>query len=327
MPRRQRLTAAPPAAIKMKAPKLDTGGLVLAYDWMHADSTVGFQLAFEWFATNMSALLFGDPLDAERTRSYERAVKAKMLGDHAGTCDERTHAYTTALRLYEKTWVARNLPKIDLTAQTPSRRCTDGMAVLDCLNRAYKPYDLRFGITTYKEREFVAKRILLPYAELESFIPQPPLKTVLGEALNVAKVKSLVTVEGETQLDGNQFMTLLPQILDSVYTWAADEDRKILNPVGRKVVAQRATRSTHSTSAKTSSITTARQTFALNASIRLLQTQNPFKGMRATVFNAISDGMGVAEYIKAYTQIRNGGRGGALSFLRILVDQNLVSVV
>ncbi len=207
------MSSRPPAAIKTKTAKLDFAPLLAAYEWMAVDKPAAFRMAFDWYGLNVAGLLRNDPFDAERQKSYDRAVKAKALGDQAGTKEEALHAWTTALRLYEtKVWPGKNLPPVEpaLTAP-PSKRVAAVTNLLSVLNKAYGGH-VSFESTTAKAREYRAGTVLLPVAELHAMAAQSVLKAVLGEAVTVAK---LVSVK-DGKLDGATFMATLPQLLNSV---------------------------------------------------------------------------------------------------------------
>ncbi len=203
----------PPAAIKTKTAKLDFAPLHAAYEWMAVDKPAAFRMAFDWYGLNVAGLLRNDPFDAERQKSYDRAVKAKALGDQAGTKEEALHAWTTALRLYEaKVWPGKNLPPVEpvLTAP-PTKRVVAVMNLLSSLNKAYSGH-VSFESTPAAAREYRASTVLLPVAELHAMATQPVLKAVLGEAVTVAKMISVK----DGKLDGATFMATLPLLLASV---------------------------------------------------------------------------------------------------------------
>jgi len=206
----------PPAAIKTKAQKLDLGGLHAAYGWLPLDQPVGFRLAFDWFGSAVPQLLRGDPLDTDRQRSYDRAVKAKALGDQACTPEEALHAWSTALRLYEKVWSSKNLPSVDAAITAPPGRQVAAIQnLLAALNKAYLGR-ATFGVTTGAAREYEGTSVRVPVAELTALTAQPAIKAVLAEAVTVAK---LISVDNG-KLDGAKFLANLPLVLDGVGEWA-----------------------------------------------------------------------------------------------------------
>jgi len=206
----------PPAAITNTAPVLDTAGLAAAYEWCAIDTTFGMVQALRWYGDNRIALLYGDPLDADRQRTYDRARKAQAQGDSTTYEGEKTQAYSTALHLLEKLWSSKGLPLLD-APHPPSPRLTPFVGVLDMLNTAFAPINVTYGIHAGAERTFADRRLLLSLAELEAFLIVPPLKTLLGEAPAATQVASVVNKE----LDGALFMSNLSKALDGIYTWAS----------------------------------------------------------------------------------------------------------
>ncbi len=228
---RARRTATAPKPIKMKAPMLDVDGLRQAYEWMTVDRAASLRLALDWYNTNLTTLLYGDPLDTDRQRSYERAVKSANIGEHTTFDGERQTSWSTALRLYEKVWPGKGLPTVmeatqaaDLGSQ-PTRRVNDIRTVINMLNAAYDKL-VTFRMTFGSEREFDGEQILVPVAELAAMVPITPLKSALREAPTVAKVLSVALdpVTNEKVLDGARFMEMLPTLLDKVADWAAFGD-------------------------------------------------------------------------------------------------------
>lgn len=217
-----------PKPIKVVKPTVDPDGLKQAYEWLAVDRNAGFKLAFDWYGTNLTALLFGDPLDADRQKSYDRALKSKAQGDHTTFDGERQTAWTTALRFYEKVWASRDLPKVaDALAAvdigtTPSRRVSDVQTVIGMLNSAYDGL-VTFRMTFGSEREADGNEVLLPVADIAAMVPLTPLKSALRELPTVAKLLSIVTdtETGEQSLDGGKFMSTLPTLLDKVADWGA----------------------------------------------------------------------------------------------------------
>ena len=223
-----------PKPIKFKPIALDLRGLQQAYDWMPVDKVISFRLAFEWYATNIVNLMFGKALTEEQNKDLDRATKLKALGDDSTSEGEKENAWKSALRRYEKIWAEKDLPKVDtaLATTTPDKNVASLQTVLTNLNQVYRNFDVHFRLTSGEERESVEKDILLPRTELEQMVGQPPIKTALNEAINVAKVISIVTVEGQQQLDGSLFMTHLPLVLKEVGDWASTTSG-ISKPVGK----------------------------------------------------------------------------------------------
>jgi hypothetical protein len=239
--------AAAPKPIVNKAPKLDVTGLTAAYEWLAVDRTLGLRMATEWYAANTNALLFGAPLDAARQRDYDRAAKCAALGNNNTVTGERETAWTMGLKGYEKVWDAKALPKVTdaISAAdngTVSKRIAAVKTVLDNVNGAFAPVGVRFAPSCSADRDFNEDTIWVPQAELEAMCAQPPLKLALTEATTVARVKSFVTVDGKTEMDGALFLANLPLVLEGVYAWAAQAGGSLTKPVGkvRAVKAPRA---------------------------------------------------------------------------------------
>ena len=208
----------PPAAIKTKATKLDFAPLHAAYEWMAVDKPAAFRMAFDWYGLNITGLLKGDPFNPERQKSYDRALKAKALGDQAGTPEEALHAWTTALRLYEtKVWPAKNLPPVEPALSAPaSQRVAAVLNVLTSLNKAFAGF-ASYESTPAAIREYSGTAVKLPVAELHGMATQPVLKVALGEAVTVTKLASVT----DGKLDGAAFMANLPKVLEAVGNWSA----------------------------------------------------------------------------------------------------------
>lgn len=240
--RRARRTQAAPKPIKMTVATLDPDGLRQAYEWMTVDRTASLRLALDWYGANLTTLLHGDPLDADRQKSYERGIKSAAIGSHTTFDGEREASWTMALRMYEKTWANKNLPSVMQATQAadmgsaPTRRVTDVKTVVDMLNGAYAGV-VTFRMTFGSEREFDGEQILVPVAELAAMVPMTPLKSAMRELPTVAKMLSVVTDDaGEKTLDGGKFMETLPTLLDKVSDWASHGDLA-KKAVGRAHVA------------------------------------------------------------------------------------------
>src|ERR1017187_4684327 len=183
-----------PTPIAIVVPTPDLPKLQTAYDWMRVDRTAGFKLVFEWYAANRMALLYGAPLDEIRQKSYDRAVKAKALGDSSNMEGEKMQAWSTALHLFEKIWSTKNLPLLDAALNNntqPGSAVSNIQAVLANLNKAFTPH-VRFRVTFNAEREFLEGEILLPEAELDQMVGLPPLTVALNEIPTAAKVISQI---------------------------------------------------------------------------------------------------------------------------------------
>lgn len=211
--------------ITIEAPKIDSTGLLTAYDWFAVDKVIAFKLAFEWYAKNTPLLLFGDPLDDQRQKTLDRGIKSKALGDGSNIMEERTHAYTTAIHLYEKVWPNKDLPLLDanLNRTDVGQHVTDTLKVLDTLNQFYSDYSVKFRVTYNDDRELQSGEVLLPKKEVDLMIPMTPIQILIRESTTVAKAASIVTVEGTQTLDGSKFMSTLPEIMQKIAEWSAKE--------------------------------------------------------------------------------------------------------
>lgn len=323
-----------PKPIKIKAPKLDVAGLGRAYEWMPVDKTAAFRLAFEWYKTNLGALLFRDPLDEERQRSYDRAVKAQTLGDRTNIAEEREHAWATALRLFERTWAARDLPRVDaaLAAEqaSPSRGVAAMGKVLASLNAVFDNWRMRFGVTMGDAREIVENsadpEILLPHAELAEMAAKPPLATVLAEVVPAAQACSAKVVNGEPTLDVALFMATLPAMLAAVGAWAAVAGQSALR-AGKAVKVQRAPK------AQTAGQPRHQAAAAMRGTIRVLDAFRSarFTGKSAAAAAILVDGMTAAAFSSELADVvrRSGWKKSSITaraFLKLLVDRRLIQV-
>ena len=242
--RRTRTRTDAPKPIKMTVNRLDPDGLRQAYEWMPVDRSASLKLALDWYGNNLTTLLHGDPLDADRQRAYDRAVKSANIGDHTTYDGERQTSWTTALRLYEKVWPGKRLPTVGEAVQAadmgsaPTRRVNDIRTVVDMLNSAYDK-TASFRMTFGSEREFDGEQILVPVAELAAMVPSTPLKNALRELPTVAKVLSVATdpTTGEKSLDGQKFMEVLPTLMDKVADWASFGNLAT-KPVGKAPVVR-----------------------------------------------------------------------------------------
>ena len=247
MPRRRRWSPwappTPPAAIPVLAPTLNLAGLSEAYSWMSIDRLASLKLAHEWYAEAItpanhkpSPLLYQAPLDAAQQKTFDMAVKVKGVGNSTPYPEEKATFLEKTIRMYEQIWSGRNLPKLDdaKAATTVSSHVQAVQKVLSNFNAAFAS-TARFRMTFGIEREFLEGEVLLPKAEVERMIGEPPLKAVLAEATTVAKVASITTVDGQQKLDGQKFMATLPQVLSQVYAWAASAD-KPMKAIGKVTV-------------------------------------------------------------------------------------------
>jgi hypothetical protein len=258
-------------------------------------------------------------------------MKCAALGNNNTVTGERETAWTMGLKGYEKVWDAKALPKVTdaISAAdngTVSKRIQAVKTVLDNVNGAFAPVGVRFAPSCGADRDFNEDTIWVPQAELEAMCAQPPLKLALTEATTVARVKSFVTVEGKTEMDGALFMANLPLVLEGVYAWAAQAGGSLTKPVG-KVRAAKAPR-TPKVPGTSSMNRYAR--YPDSAIIRLTGTPCRYKAgtPNARYFAVIRDGMAVAEYRKAFQTAKKSipGHQAATTQLRYTVDAGLITV-
>ena len=337
--RRARRTTTAPQPITMKFAKADPDGLRQAYEWMTVDRTTSLRLALDWYNANLTTLLRGDPLDADRQKSYDRGVKSAAIGDHTTFDGEREASWTMALRQFEKTWAAKNLPTVGEAMQAsdigsvPMRRVTDVKTVIEMLNSAYDKL-VTFRITFRSEREFDGEQVLIPIAELTAMVPQTPLKSALGEAVTVAKVLS-VALDPETNekvMDGARFMVVLPEILAKVADWAVTGD------LARKAVGKATVAKPTVTTAHKSGVAAKVRAARNNPKIKfrdsdVFRVPKPFvngngrTGKAGQAFDLLTDGITYRQY-KAAVIKANPKNGGwyVLDTLRYAVAHGLATV-
>ena len=221
-----------PQPIANVRPAIDAAGLNRAYAWMAVDKLIGMQLATEWYGSNVTHLLIQYPLTAENMKRYEKGRKATELGNQGTTEGEKIAAWGTALKTFEAIWPGAKLPTLaeaeKLTTVDP--HVTNVMTVLGNLKSAFNGL-VTFQPTMESERDVVSGTVKIPMKILESFVTEPPLKLALSEVTGVATAASMTTVDGETNIDGNEFMSNLPAILDGVYTWAATLNGNLSKPL------------------------------------------------------------------------------------------------
>ena len=242
-----------PPVIALKAPRLDASGLEEAYEWMPADKTTGFRLAFDWWKINIegdgsgpSPLLWKDPLDADRQRSYDRAVKAQKLGDSSPIEGEKIQAWSTAIHLFERVWAARPIPKLDeaLAATVPGKSVACVQGAVQNLNDCYSSCGLKFRLSFQAERDFDDREMMLalPKAEALAMAALPPIQAVLSEAKLVAQLTSFAQDEqgqlvrdeqDRPVMDPNRFDSRLTVALTAVAAWVVANDGRVAKAIGK----------------------------------------------------------------------------------------------
>ena len=238
-------THARPSAVKIKPVKVDVNGLRAAYEWALIDRLQGIQQATEWYQANVAVLLFGHPLDEAARKQFDKATKSALLGNSSIVDNEKLQAWTTALRLYERIWADRHaLPDVTaaMTAADegvrPGKRVAAMGEIIGALNGAFQSQNLKFMVTSSADRTFAEGTIGVPLKELEALSGKSLMQLVLGEAVEVAKVKSVVTVDGTKSLDGGLFFVNLPLVLEGIHAWASTQDLRAIFKVGRTVAPQ-----------------------------------------------------------------------------------------
>jgi hypothetical protein len=294
-----------PLPIAVQPLRLDLTGLQTAYEWKALSVTLGLQLAIEWYANNITMMIAGAPLDSDQIKTYDRALKAKALGENNTSEGEKAQALTTAIRLFEKLWAMKNsLPLVDAAAPQKGQHVQDVMTVLGNLNGAFAVSGTKFRITFNADREFLNGEVLIPSAELDQMIGHPPLKTVLGEVPTVTQVLSIVTdEEGTASLDGVKYIATLPTVLSNVYDWAAKAGR-LMKPVGKVPKAGRASRKAATPGAPRPAAGPRAPKVSPHATIHVINLGLVrVGGKRMVAINVLRDGMTLADYKQALQAI------------------------
>jgi hypothetical protein len=215
---------------------------------MALDKLVGFKLVIEWYAANQTALLWKDPLDADKQKAHAKAQLAVTHGNGTDIANEKIAAWRTAIRVFEKLWSHKDKdwPLVDKfengNGGSTSPHIMNIQTILANLNAAFAPVGCKFRVTFQPEQEFLHGEILLPQAELYAMIPQAPLAVALNLVPTVAKVLAVTKdADGAEQFNGALFMQKLPEVLAHVSAWAGATDR-ITKPVGKAVKAAKAPR-------------------------------------------------------------------------------------
>lgn len=327
-PRRTRRGNAPPKPIEVKVGKLNFSGLTQAYDWATIDQVFGLKLAFGWYDENVPILLAMNPLDAIGMKTYDRATKARKLGEGTVIVDEQKQAFTTALHLFEKLFTPKQsaLPLVDL-ALAPDAKPSKSLAWQQTLLEAFKVFET-YGM--YYRPTITAERLLVPVPDEASPTPMfyyhipvtelaqmrgSVLSVLLKEAVEVAKQTS-ISYEGDVpQLDGNAFLATLPKVLEAVAATAGGKSAVAPKMPKIRAVAPNGT-----------SVRRMKSKFANTQVVHVLQVvKNPFHGSRGTRFDLIRDGMTVAEYWQAMTD--SGCKNVNLHILEEAINRGFVEVV
>jgi len=320
----------PPPPVVAAAPTYDLTKLRIAYEWMALDKLVGFKLVVEWYAASQVALLYKDPLDADRMKKMERAQLAVNQANGTNIEHEKTAAWRAAIRLFEKLWAhkAADWPLVDKIESAPlaaSAHIINIQTVLSNLNGAFAPAGCKFRVTFGQEQEFLFGEILVPQADLFAMIPQTPLAVALNLVPTVAKVLSIRTVDGKQEFDGTLFMQKLPEVLNHVGVWAGAGN--VNKPVGKAPKAPKAAkvpgapRAPRVANPNAVSIKPGMTITLTGASIAKL------KGSRVTVFNLISNGMAVRDLqAAAGAKIGTGWKSRSLAVLKALVTAGVITV-
>jgi len=321
--------AAPPPVVAA-TPTIDLPRLQLAYEWMTLDRLLGFKLVFEWYVANQVALLWQDPLNEERQKSFSRAMKAKQLGDSSNLEGEKIQAWSTAIHLFEKLWAhkAPNYPLLDKAMHVShvSPYITQVQAALGNLNAAFGPAGCKFRVTFGVDREFLSGEILLPQAQVDAMIPMAPLVVILKEAPTVAKVLSIVTdADGNQKLDGALFMQKLPEVLEHVGGWAAGLGGAVNKPLGKAPRQPKAPKVQGGAAAAGNGAPSIR--IKGSNVIHLTGALNHMGGKRLAVYNLVRDGMTVAQLqAEAEAKVGPGFRSRSLAVLKVMIEQGTATI-
>jgi len=206
---------------------------------------VGLKAAVDWYSNHVIQLLYQAPLDADRQKTYETAVKCANLGnDGYNMPGERSAAWNRALHLFEKVWATKGLPKLDDALAAKAKPSVLAMQrVINNLNEALGPHiRYSFSLTaTERDYRFDQPEIILPLAELNQLVGVTALKLALDELKPAAMVASQKFVGKDPadpkfngyKLDGGKFMTVLPLMTTQVSNWATTMDRDAFKPVGK----------------------------------------------------------------------------------------------
>jgi len=330
--------ATAPKPIAVAAPVLKIDKLKAAYDWMPIDKMASLKLAHEWYADAIeptdgtpSPLLYMNPLTVDNQKLYDQAVKVRNLANGTPYPEEQMSSYSRSLKQFEKIWGAKfSLPTLDAAAAATdlSPRVANIQTVLNNYNAAFKSFNVKFRITFGADRHFSEGEILLPEAEVSRLVGEPPLKAILGEALTVAKVASIVSDgNGGQKLDGALYMANLPRVLTAVYDWAAGADR-LLKPVGKvaKVKASKGTGTRAPRVPRTPGTPSVK--VGANQTINIVRSVSGLaSGKRKQAMLLMVQGMTVAEYRRIVAATPGLDTGYATSALKAAVDAGAVTLV
>ncbi len=214
-----RLNAPPPIEVKNK---LDLRGLEEAYEWMKVSKVLGMDLARKWYDENVPIMLFRKPLGDASQKRFDQAAKALNLAAGSTLVDEKVQAYRTAFRIYEKEFKSFGIPPIDAAYQSfengekPSGAVARLAASLEKLNNIFGQF-VSYSVTSEDERSYESamyawepSKVYLSVKDLSEISSQPILKAAMHEAVNVAKIASVV----DSKVDVNLFFERLPEMLD-----------------------------------------------------------------------------------------------------------------
>lgn len=230
-----------PLPISIKAPEIKTAALSECYQWTKHNLEIALGLALDWYAENMSALLFGAPLDADDTRRHAQAKKAYERALSTDQTGERQTSLRTAVKQYERIWASKHaLPRFD-EANPPERG--KGIAsiikTLDSLNGAYNPLGLTFHPTLKPDRHFELGSgiVEIPIAELSNMAAASPLGVVFSEFTAAIKAVSMAKrMDGTMGIDGNKLLSnSIPDALKYILSWSESIGNREVFKTGRRV--------------------------------------------------------------------------------------------
>jgi hypothetical protein len=301
---------------------------------MALDKIVGFKLVVEWYAASQIALLWKDPLDADRQKKMERAQLAVNQGNGTTIDNEKVAAWRTAIRMFEKLWGHKSpdwplVDKLEDAANAVSPHIKNIQTVLGNLNAAFAPAGCKFRVTFNPDQEFLHGEILLPQADLFAMIPQSPLAVALNLVPTVAKVLSIVTVNDKQEFDGTLFMQKLPEVLNHVTAWAGAA-QGLNKPLGKAPKATKAPKAAGAPGAPRAPRAAAAPGAAVKGGQTITLTGASIaklKGSRVTVFNLIKNGMLVKDLqAAAAAAIDPSYKSRSLAVLKALVGAGIITI-
>ena len=328
----RRNEAAPPPAVKVVAPQIDTSKLAVAYELLTFNRRLALRLALDWYNDNLPGLMFQASLTATDQKALDRATKCRAQGDGTSYEEECTTFYEKAVGFYETVWAAKKaLPKLADAPTTSSNGTGVYINVLNTLTKTFEPFNVRFGLTLAKDRQLLNNEILLPLDEISAMGLKSPLKMMLDEAPEVAKAASIVVnPDGSAELDGGKFFATLPQVLDAISTWSTTVGGGALTRAA-KVKGQKAAVASGPKTPKAPRDPNAPRKSSSKihlTDVITIVSQASCRGQRGLVFSAIQSGMTVAQFLASAAVVPgvHQTESALLGKLRFYVDEGNVTV-